>query len=105
MKRGQLLPTLKTLVKWSKLTTASYNPSILSLPNPLSPNKVLNWYSLVVSQYYVTEAENEYVIRGNAAIVRCKIPSFVSDFVYVESWLMDDGQILTINNTSTSEGI
>ncbi|XP_069356508.1 cell adhesion molecule Dscam1 isoform X34 [Maniola hyperantus] len=57
----------------------------------------------VVSQYYVTEAENEYVIRGNAAIVHCKIPSFVSDFVYVESWLMDDGQILTINSTSTSE--
>ncbi|CAH2991217.1 unnamed protein product [Chilo suppressalis] len=57
----------------------------------------------VVSQYYVTEAENEYVIRGNAAIVRCKIPSFVSDFVNVESWLMDDGQILTINNTNAAE--
>ncbi|XP_052739478.1 cell adhesion molecule Dscam2 isoform X18 [Bicyclus anynana] len=57
----------------------------------------------VVSQHYVTEAENEYVIRGNAAIVHCKIPSFVSDFVYVESWLMDDGQILSINNTSTLE--
>ncbi|XP_050346763.1 cell adhesion molecule Dscam2 isoform X3 [Nymphalis io] len=57
----------------------------------------------VVSQYYVTEAENEYVIRGNAAIVRCKIPSFVSDFVHVDSWLMDDGEILTINNTNTSE--
>ncbi|XP_046962718.1 Down syndrome cell adhesion molecule-like protein Dscam2 isoform X31 [Vanessa cardui] len=57
----------------------------------------------VVSQYYVTEAENEYVIRGNAAIVRCKIPSFVSDFVHVDSWLMDDGEILTINNTNTLE--
>lgn len=53
----------------------------------------------------MTEAENEYVIRGNAAIVRCKIPSFVSDFVHVESWLMDDGQILTINNTNVAEGI
>ncbi|KAL4703793.1 hypothetical protein ACJJTC_011593, partial [Scirpophaga incertulas] len=59
--------------------------------------------SLVVSQYYVTEAENEYVIRGNAAIVRCKIPSFVSDFVFVEAWLMDDGQILTINNTNFAQ--
>ncbi|CAG4948443.1 unnamed protein product [Colias eurytheme] len=58
---------------------------------------------LVVSQYYVTEAENEYVIRGNAAIVHCKIPSFVSDFVYVESWILDDGQILTINNTNLQE--
>lgn len=58
----------------------------------------------MVSQFYVTEAENEYVIRGNAAIVRCKIPSFVSDFVYVESWIMDDGQILTINNTNDADG-
>ncbi|XP_063893580.1 cell adhesion molecule Dscam1 isoform X47 [Helicoverpa armigera] len=57
----------------------------------------------VVSQYYVTEAENEYVIRGNAAIVHCKIPSFVSDFVYIEAWLMDDGQILTVNNTSSGQ--
>lgn len=53
----------------------------------------------------MTEAENEYVIRGNAAIVRCKIPSFVSDFVHVENWIMDDGQILTINNTNAAEGI
>lgn len=53
-----------------------------------------------MSQHYVTEAENEYVIRGNAAIIHCKIPSFVSDFVYVEAWLMDDGEIFTVNNTS-----
>lgn len=52
----------------------------------------------------MTEAENEYVIRGNAAIVRCKIPSFVSDFVYVEAWIMDEEQILTINNTALTEG-
>lgn len=52
----------------------------------------------------MTEAENEYVIRGNAAIVHCKIPSFVTDFVYVEAWIMDDGQILTINNTNNGQG-
>lgn len=66
--------------------------------------KASNYYSSVVSQFYVTEPENDYVIRGNAAIVRCKIPSFVSDFVQVESWVMDDGQILTINNTNAAEG-
>lgn len=48
---------------------------------------------LVVSQYYVTEAENEYVIRGNAAVMKCKIPSFVADFVLIDSWITDDGQI------------
>ncbi|XP_053612853.1 cell adhesion molecule Dscam1 isoform X38 [Plodia interpunctella] len=40
----------------------------------------------VVSQPYEAEADNEYVIRGNAAIMKCEVPSFVSDFVYVEMW-------------------
>lgn len=52
----------------------------------------------MVTQYYVTEAENEYVIRGNAAVMRCKIPSFVADFVQVEAWISDDGLTYTINN-------
>nr|XP_031842404.1 Down syndrome cell adhesion molecule-like protein Dscam2 isoform X28 [Nomia melanderi] len=49
----------------------------------------------VVSQFYVTEAENEYVIRANSAIMKCKIPSFVSEFVQVDQWLADDGTIFT----------
>ncbi|XP_076374914.1 Down syndrome cell adhesion molecule 1 isoform X6 [Megalopta genalis] len=47
----------------------------------------------VVSQFYVTEAENEYVIRANSAIMKCKIPSFVSEFVQVDQWVADDGTI------------
>lgn len=34
---------------------------------------------------------NEYVIRGNSAILKCSIPSFVSDFVNVVSWQDDSG--------------
>ncbi|XP_076297132.1 Down syndrome cell adhesion molecule 1 isoform X49 [Lasioglossum baleicum] len=49
----------------------------------------------VVSQFYVTEAENEYVIRANSAIMKCKIPSFVSEFVQVDQWIADDGTIYT----------
>ncbi|KAF4517352.1 hypothetical protein B566_EDAN011739 [Ephemera danica] len=49
----------------------------------------------VVSQSYVTEAENEYVIRGNAAIMKCKIPSFVTDFVAVEAWISNSGEVFT----------
>ncbi|KAF6210674.1 hypothetical protein GE061_013781 [Apolygus lucorum] len=45
----------------------------------------------VVSQEYNTEAENEYVIRGNSAVMKCKIPSFVADFVRVVSWLSNEG--------------
>ncbi|KAK6641870.1 hypothetical protein RUM44_013588 [Polyplax serrata] len=43
-------------------------------------------------QYYVTEAENEYVIHGNSAVMKCKIPSFVADFVSVISWVSDSGE-------------
>lgn len=30
-------------------------------------------------------------MRGNAAIMKCTIPSFVADFVNVEAWLDEDG--------------
>ncbi|XP_039500280.1 Down syndrome cell adhesion molecule-like protein Dscam2 isoform X4 [Drosophila santomea] len=56
----------------------------------------------VVSQFYITEAENEYVIKGNAAVVKCKIPSFVADFVQVEAWLDEEGMELWRNNATTS---
>lgn len=58
----------------------------------------------VVAQFYVTEAENEYVIRGNSAVMKCKIPSFVADFVSVESWVADDGQVHTYTTTSDNYG-
>ncbi|XP_059477720.1 cell adhesion molecule Dscam2 isoform X24 [Neocloeon triangulifer] len=53
----------------------------------------------VVSQYFVTEAENEYVIRGNSAVMKCKIPSFVSDFVSVEAWISDTGETYTVSSS------
>uniref|UniRef100_T1GRB3 Ig-like domain-containing protein n=1 Tax=Megaselia scalaris TaxID=36166 RepID=T1GRB3_MEGSC len=54
----------------------------------------------VVSQYYITEAENEYVIKGNSAIVKCKIPSFVTDFVSIEAWVDEEGNELWKNNVT-----
>jgi len=53
-------------------------------------------------QNYVTEAENEYVIRDNTAIMKCKIPSFVTDFVSVDAWLADDDTIHTSFNTNNN---
>ena len=41
---------------------------------------------LVVAQAYLAETHNEHVIAGNAAVVKCQIPSFVSDFVSVTAW-------------------
>jgi len=40
----------------------------------------------VVTQNYLVEVNNEHVIRGNSAVIKCSIPSFVADFVTVLSW-------------------
>jgi hypothetical protein len=47
----------------------------------------------VVNQFYEAEIMTEYVIRGNTALLKCSIPSFVADFVQVESWVDDEGKI------------
>uniref|UniRef100_A0AAR5PMD8 Down syndrome cell adhesion molecule-like protein Dscam2 n=1 Tax=Dendroctonus ponderosae TaxID=77166 RepID=A0AAR5PMD8_DENPD len=45
----------------------------------------------VVSQAYTSNVMDESVLKGNTAILKCHIPSFVSDYVFVISWLQDDG--------------
>lgn len=34
----------------------------------------------------------EHVIRGNSAVIKCLIPSFVADFVEVVSWHTDQDE-------------
>ncbi|XP_055856729.1 cell adhesion molecule Dscam2 isoform X24 [Episyrphus balteatus] len=48
----------------------------------------------VVNQYYGADILMEYVIKGNSAILKCSIPSFVADFVRVESWIDEEGNEL-----------
>lgn len=49
----------------------------------------------MVNQFYDAEIIKEYVIRGNTAVLKCSIPSFVADFVYVESWIDEVGTVYT----------
>lgn len=50
--------------------------------------------------------DKEYVMRGNSAILKCSIPSFVADFVHVVSWLDDSGdEIMTSENFNESKNI
>lgn len=46
----------------------------------------------MVLQSYESEAGNEYVIRGNGALVKCGIPSYVADLVAVDAWIDDHGR-------------
>lgn len=46
-----------------------------------------------MNQYYDPEIlGKEYVMRGNAAILKCTIPSFVADFVQVVAWIDEDNR-------------
>ncbi|XP_023287725.1 Down syndrome cell adhesion molecule-like protein Dscam2 [Orussus abietinus] len=49
----------------------------------------------VVAQYYDIDVNKEYAIRGNSAILKCVVPSFVADFVRVLSWHTDQGEEFT----------
>lgn len=50
----------------------------------------------VVNQVYDPEVmSKEYVIRGNTAVLKCSIPSFVADFVSVESWIDEEETVYT----------
>lgn len=52
----------------------------------------------VVNQYYEAEVVSEYVIRGNTAVLKCNIPSFVADFVRVEAWVGSDNNEYTYSS-------
>ncbi|KAF8774513.1 Down syndrome cell adhesion molecule-like [Argiope bruennichi] len=56
----------------------------------------------VVKQYYEVQVYDEYVIRGNTAVLTCHVPSFVKDYVTVTSWIRDD--VLTVASTMQEGG-
>jgi hypothetical protein len=48
---------------------------------------------LVAAQQYDTDINKEYVIRGNAAILKCVLPSYLSDYLEIISWKIDDEEM------------
>lgn len=42
-----------------------------------------------MKQKYDVQVYDEYVISGNTAVLRCQVPSYVSEYVMVTSWLQD----------------
>lgn len=47
----------------------------------------------MVSQAYTVNLMEENVLRGNSAIVKCHIPSFVTEYVTVSSWIISEGDV------------
>ena len=56
----------------------------------------------MVSQPYEVNVLDEYVLLGNAALMRCHIPSFVTDFVRVDQWVTADGRAIDGTGISPS---
>ncbi|XP_043478458.1 Down syndrome cell adhesion molecule-like protein Dscam2 isoform X48 [Leptopilina heterotoma] len=44
-----------------------------------------------VSQYFEAQVYDVFAIRGNAAIFKCQVPSFVADYVEVADWIDSNG--------------
>lgn len=59
----------------------------------------------MVEQDYRTGVNDEYVIRGNSAILKCSIPSFLSDFVVVIAWLDDANNVYEANNVELNAAV
>lgn len=81
------------------LLVNNYNIFIYScLPFPAFQYFYSKYFShlfSVVNQFYEAEILTEYVIRGNAAVLKCSIPSFVGDFVKVEAWIDEEGTVIS----------
>ena len=44
-------------------------------------------------QDYEVRVNDEFVLRGNAALLKCLVPSYVSDVVQIESWTSSQGEV------------
>ena len=52
----------------------------------------------MVHQDYQTEASNEYIVRGNSALIKCKIPSYVADIIQVIAWVDSEANEFQLDN-------
>ncbi|GIY86461.1 uncharacterized protein CDAR_451981 [Caerostris darwini] len=53
--------------------------------------------SSMVRQGYQVQVYDEFVIRGNTAVLRCQVPSVVRDYVIVTTWEREDGVTIVSN--------
>lgn len=52
----------------------------------------------VVKQYFEAQVYDVFVMRGNTAIFKCQIPSFVADHVDLLDWKSTDNETYTFGD-------
>lgn len=65
---------------------------------------MLIFVATAVLQAYEARVNDEFVLRGNTAILKCIVPSFVADFVNVVAWLMDNETVTADENSVIDPG-
>jgi len=67
-------------------------------PTSLKANGLFFLPLEVVTQSYDCYVNQAHVIKGNDALVKCDIPSFVTDFVSVFNWQDTEDNIFSTNS-------
>ena len=49
--------------------------------------------SVAAQMNYETDINKEYVIKGNAAVLKCIVPSYLLDYLEIISWMVDDDEM------------
>ncbi|XP_050040863.3 cell adhesion molecule Dscam1-like isoform X1 [Dermacentor andersoni] len=57
--------------------------------------------SAVVDYHYEPRVQDAFVIRGNTAVLKCYVPSYIRQHTVVDAWIRDDG--FTINASGNKE--
>ncbi|XP_077518318.1 cell adhesion molecule Dscam1-like [Amblyomma americanum] len=57
--------------------------------------------SAVVDYHYEPRVYDGFVIRGNTAVLKCHVPSYIRQYTLVDAWIRDDG--FTINASGNKE--
>lgn len=52
---------------------------------------------LVVEQSYQLRVNDEFVLKGNTAVLKCIVPSFMGDFLEIVEWVSESGESFIIN--------
>ncbi|CAL1281786.1 unnamed protein product [Larinioides sclopetarius] len=56
----------------------------------------------VIKQRFDPQVYDDFVVRGNTAVLKCHLPTFVREYVAVDSWIRDDKQVLKRNDMKGS---
>lgn len=57
----------------------------------------------VMPQRYAVEMHDEFVLKGNTAVLKCHVPGFVKEYVSVETWIKEPMENVDTSSKSSKE--